>query len=259
MPFCVTVQNMHRIAILMLMVTKSTATIRTYFAKLGLEPEIADIYIALYVHGPQTITELSRSSGVERTRIYRLIDNLLESNLFEVDNKRKRGLIKAAPISNLRILISQKEQQVTHLKDELELIEQTLAHNSLASPASQVRFYNNHAGIQQMLWNELDSSTEVMCINFRILEPSVGKEFISQWSDEFAKRGLHSRSMCGDEFISSYKHGQNSSGAIAGEAVKGFEYHYLPPNIYHISHSFEVYDNTVAYFNWQSILLLDRG
>jgi len=87
--------------------SRDSQLVQTYFAKLGLAPEIADIYLALYAQGPQTISELSRSSGVERTRIYRLIDSLMEHNLIEVETQYKRGIIKAAPISNLNILISQ--------------------------------------------------------------------------------------------------------------------------------------------------------
>ncbi len=88
----------------------SDSAVRTYFSKLGLEREIADIYLALHAHGPQTISALSRNSGVERTRIYRLVDKLLLSNLIELESHSKRGIVKAAPVSNLRILINQKEQ-----------------------------------------------------------------------------------------------------------------------------------------------------
>jgi sugar-specific transcriptional regulator TrmB len=134
------------------MLTDTTA-IRSYFKKLGFEPEIADIYLALHAHGPQTISELSRNARVERTRIYRLIDKLLESNLIEVETRYKRGLMRAAPIANLHILISQKEQELKGLQDELELIEQVLARNSLSNPATRVQFYQGPAGIRQMQWN----------------------------------------------------------------------------------------------------------
>jgi sugar-specific transcriptional regulator TrmB len=70
--------------------------VQTYFAKLGLEKEVADIYLSLYSNGPQNITELSRTSGVERTRIYRLIDTLLSSNLIEVESHYKNRTINAA-------------------------------------------------------------------------------------------------------------------------------------------------------------------
>lgn len=131
--------------------------VRTYFAKLGLEQEIADIYLALYTHGPQTISALSRTSGIERTRIYRLIDQLLDSNLVELESQGKRGVIKAAPVSNLRIFINQREQELKNLTDELELIEQVLSRNSLSYSHTRVQFFPGTEGLAQMRTNEPDS------------------------------------------------------------------------------------------------------
>lgn len=128
--------------------------VRTYFAKLGLDQEIADIYLALYTHGPQTISSLSRTSGIERTRIYRLIDQLLDSNLVELEAQGKRGIIKAAPISNLRILINQREQELKNLTDELELMEQVLSRNSLSYGHTRVQVFPGPEGLKQMRASE---------------------------------------------------------------------------------------------------------
>lgn len=88
--------------------SQDTLVLREYFSKLGLEPEIAELYLALHTYGPQSISELSRRSKVERTRIYRLIDVLAEANLIEVETHYKRSILRAAPVSNLQILLSKK-------------------------------------------------------------------------------------------------------------------------------------------------------
>jgi hypothetical protein len=41
-----------------------------YFAKLGLEPEIAEVYLALQAYGPQSLLQLSRNAKIDRTRLY---------------------------------------------------------------------------------------------------------------------------------------------------------------------------------------------
>jgi DNA-binding MarR family transcriptional regulator len=201
-----------------LMLTDVTA-IRTYFAKLGLEEEIADLYLALHTHGPQTISELSRNARVERTRIYRLIDKLMSSNLIEVETQSRRGIIKAAPIANLHILITEKEQELHALKDELDLIQQVLARNSLSSPAARVQFYSGPEGIRQMLWNELDAADTVLGYHFQPLDTAVGAAFMARWAAELKKRGI--------------------------------TYRLLPPEALALTHSCDVYSDTVAYFNWQ--------
>lgn len=140
-----------------LMVSEASV-IRDYFAKLGLEPEIAAMYHALHTHGPQSIAALARSSGVERTKIYRLIDSLLASHLVEVETHGSRGIIKPAPIANLRILIHQKEQALHSLQDELALIEQVLARNALSNPAFHVQQHQGPEGIRHILRAAQDAS-----------------------------------------------------------------------------------------------------
>lgn len=228
-----------------------TNTVRTYFAKLGLEGDVADIYLALHAHGPQNISELSRTARVERTKIYRLLDRLMASNLIEVESHYKRGVIKAAPIANLHILISQKEQELKSLQDELGLIEQVLARNSLSNPATRVQFYQGQEGIRQMLWNELSTTTEILGYNYRILEEGTGKKFMERWTEEFEKRRLHCRLITGDRFAESWQVGLEQSGIATGQRVEGMAYHRIATADFLISHSCDIYDDVVGYYNWK--------
>jgi len=229
--------------------TPDAAAIRTYFAKLGLEPEIADLYLSLHTHGPQSISELARSSKVERTRIYRLIDDLLASNLIEVETHYKRGIIKAAPISNIRILITQREQELHGLQDELELIEQVLARNSLSSPATRVQFYRGPEGIRQMLWNGLRAKSESIAFTYRILDEVTGKKFMERWAEEFERRKLRTRLLINDEFFKSWQ--DNKPGVEIQRRIKGIQYNLIPASTFKITHSSSVYDDTVTYYHWK--------
>jgi sugar-specific transcriptional regulator TrmB len=225
--------------------------IRTYFTKLGLEPEIADIYLALHSHGPQTISELSRNARVERTRIYRLINKLLSSNLIEVETHYKRGIIKAAPIANLHILINEKEQELKSLQDELGLIEHVLARNSLSSPTTRVQFYHGPEGIRQMIWNELSAKSAIVGYVYRIVDEPTGRKFMERWSEEFTSRHLHMRLVGGDDFAESWKDADQRFGPGYSQRIKGIEYHSISSSDFMITHSCEVYDNVVMYCNWK--------
>jgi len=172
----------------------STAAVRTYFGKLGLDTAVADIYLSLYSSGPQYISQLARTSKVERTRIYRLIDQLMESNLIELEaGQGARGVIKAAPITNLRILIDQRHEALKNLQDELDLIEQTLARNTLSNPAIRVQTHVGHQGLQNLLWSVLSTaqtnkSPLVVHSNFppfQQLESALGQGVAVQWRQEF--------------------------------------------------------------------------
>ena len=226
--------------------------VRTHFTKLGLDDNIADIYVALYTYGPQTISELSRNARIERTKIYRMIDTLLASNLIEVESHYKRGVIKAAPVANLNILINQKEQELKSLQDELGLMEKVFAKNSLSNPTTRVQFYQGREGIRQMLWNELSAKGEIVGYNYRILEEGTGKKFMEHWTEEFEKRELHCRLITGDDFAESWTTGLRKNGEGTGRRIKGMAYHCISPKDFQISHSCNMYDDVVGYYNWKN-------
>lgn len=230
--------------------TTDTEIVHTYFAKLGLEPEIADIYLALHTHGPQSISALARNSGVERTRIYRLIDKLLESNLIEVETQYKRGIIHAAPISNLNILISQREQELQSLQDELSLIEQVLKRNSLSSPATRVQFYQGSEGVKQVFWNQtkakdMHSHISLLYDNIQL---TAGGAFFARWVQAMNKRDARVRSVVSDTFLESQKAWRAQFDA---ERLQHWSSRYVSPQAFRLEHSMAAYDDVTCHFNWK--------
>lgn len=228
------------------MLTDVTA-IRTYFSKLGFESEIADLYLALHVHGPQTISELSRNSKVERTRIYRLIDTLMSANLIELESHHKRGVIRAAPIANLHILISEKEQELKSLQDELGLIEQVLARNSLNSPATRVQFYQGPEGIRQMQWNLFRAKKDIKTIMHRPMHDVTGGAFFKRWAEHWNGGDWSCHILLDDHFLklSNKWHKENP-----GNKVKNHFSRILDPSVFAIEFEVDIYDDVVAYYNW---------
>lgn len=223
--------------------------IRRYFAKLDLEDEIADLYLALHTYGPQSISELSRNSRVERTRIYRLIDKLLDSNLIEVETHYKRGIIKAAPIANLHILISQKEQELKALQEELGLIERVLARNSLSSPATRVQFYHGAEGAKQMFWNQAMHKGENLSILYEPLQLHTGRAFFERWVQAMRESGISSRTIAGDNFFTGIKEWRQKNQT---DKLQTWEGRYIDSKTYPIEHSMVIYNDVLSFFNWKN-------
>lgn len=221
--------------------------IRTYFSKLGLEPEIAELYLALHSHGPQTISELSRNARVERTRIYRLIDKLLASNLIEVETHYKRGIIKAAPIANLHILINEKEQELKSLQDELGLIEQVLARNTLSSPTTRVQFYHGPEGIRQMQWNLFRSQGEILTIMHRPMQTITGSKFFERWAENWNAGSYTDRLICDSTFL---EESNTWHDAHPGSGVKAHDLRLLPASVMELTFGQDIYNDVVAFYNW---------
>jgi hypothetical protein len=231
---------------IIVLMLSNAAAIRTYFAKLGLATEIADIYIALHEYGPQSISQLSRNSRVERTRIYRLIDQLMDSNLIEVESQYKRGIIKAAPIANIRILITQKEQELQSLTDELELIEQVLSRNSISSPATRVQFYKGAEGIRQMQWNLFQAKSDISSIMQGPMQEVTGDKFWERWGEKWNQGDVQIRLLINEQFLKTsnawhVKH--------PGHRVKNHDTRLLPTQPA-VAITADIYDNVAAFYDW---------
>lgn len=225
-----------------------TQAIRAYFFKLGLSSEIADIYLALQAHGKQSISELARNSGVERTRIYRLMDELQTSGLVEVETQYKRSLFTAAPIANLQILLAQKEQELHELRTELHSLQDVFSAYSLHSPTTKVQAYRGIEGLKQMFWNQTRSSSENLSILYENMQVRSQLAFFERWVRTCNERGMRSRSIIGDNFVRTQ---QEWYGKHNNERLANWCGRYIPDGVFPITHSTVIYDDITSYYNWK--------
>jgi len=224
------------------------ALIRTFFATLELEPEIADIYIALYTHGPQTISELARNSGIERTRIYRLSDKIASSGLIELETQYKRTIYKAAPISNIQILITKKEQQLRALKSSAPKMTSMFSAPARDLSATKVQFYYGADGAKQVFWNQTKATTETVAILHENMQNKTGASFFERWVHRCNERQLKHRGIISDAFIATQKDWYRAHN---NERLANWEAHYMPDATFPITHSTIVYDNVTVHYNWR--------
>lgn len=219
-----------------------------YFAKLGLEPEIAEVYITLHAYGPQSLLQLSRNAKVERTRLYRLLDTLTEHNLIEIETHYKRKLYKAAPISNLQILLTRREQELRDLQSELAELQNTFKMTPQESQLTHIQFYRGTEGVKQMFWNQTKASTEQVGILYENIQTRSNRAFFERWIERCNDRDLHFRSIVGDHFLQNqrqwYEHNDN-------EKLNYWEGKYVPETVFPITHSTVTYDDVVSYYNWK--------
>lgn len=226
----------------------ATQAIRAYFFKLGLSSEIADIYLALHAHGRQSISELARNSGVERTRIYRLLDELVANNLVEVETRYKRSILSAAPISNLQILLAKKEEELRELHNGLRDLQQALSAHSLHSPATRIQAYHGSDGLRQMLWNQTRSSGENLSVLYENMQSMTNLAFFDRWVEAMDASGILSRSVISDNFVRSQ---QDWYKKHSNKRMSNWEGRYVPDGVFPITHSTVIYEDVTAYYNWK--------
>ncbi len=222
--------------------------IRNYFVDLGLEIDIAEIYLTLRSCGPQSLLQLSRNARIERRRIYRLLDDLTSSGLIEIEEANKRKIYRAAPIANLQLILSDKEQELRNLQEKFKLLDRLLTEDpSYSSAGTRVQFYKGSDGVKQMLWNETKGSTENLAILYENMQGRTNSAFFERWVERCNDRNIKFRGIIGDHFISTqqewYKNHSN-------ERLASWQSRYLPQSVLPINHSTVIYDDVIAYYNW---------
>jgi hypothetical protein len=225
-----------------------TSAIRIYFAKLGLDPEIADLYLVLHAYGPQNISTLARNAGIERTRVYRLLDKLTSTNLVEVETHYKRIILRAAPIMNLQILLSQREHEIHSLQEGLHDIHNVIVNQSKRQHHTRVQFYQGIEGTKQMFWNESEAKGENVSMLFETMQTKTNLTFFERWVRKCNERELKFRGLISDHFLEDL---QKWYKKHSNERLQNWEGRYVPPNIFPITHSCVTYDNVVSYYNWK--------
>jgi sugar-specific transcriptional regulator TrmB len=224
----------------------SKTTLHTYFAKLDLEPEIADIYLALQTDGPQSISQLARSTGLDRIKIYRLMDALKSSGIIEIETQYKRSVLHAAPIENIHILIAKKEQELKGLQDGFAEIASTINHAGQGLTSTRVQYYQGLDGLKQIFWNQTRSKGESFSILYENMQHQTKLSYFERWVRICNERDLRFRSIIGDTFVSTQQAWYSTHN---NERLKNWQARYIPDSVFPISHSMVVYDDVVVYFS----------
>lgn len=220
--------------------------VRSYFKRLGLRPEMAAIYLALQAHGPQTLSELARNSGVERIQIYRIMDDLKSSGLIEVEERYKRSLLHAAPISNVQLLLVKKEQELKELQQGYQTLTEQFKGLSAASKTTRVHFYQGTDGLKQMLWNQIKGKGVNRAILHNIIQGRVEPTFFERWAHACNDRHLSFKGIVGDHFI----HAKHSwYMRHHHERLRYWEARYVSETTFQIPHSTVTYDDIVLHFS----------
>lgn len=224
--------------------------LRSYFMKLGLDSKAAQLYTALQAHGPQTMSELARTSGVERIQIYRMLDTLKTAGVIEVEARYKRSIIHAAPFGNLQLLLLKREQELKDLQQEYHHLSQQFSMREMHAQATRVQFYEGMDGIKQMLWGQTKAKEpENVSILYDNMQNKTNATFFERWAHKCNERGLTFRSIIGDHFLATQETWYKTH---ANERLMYWEGRHIADQILKLEYSTVIYDNTVLQYNWNS-------
>jgi sugar-specific transcriptional regulator TrmB len=221
------------------------------FEKLGLENEETIVLESLIKNGTQTVLQVSRSTSIKRTNVYRIIENLEESGyIYKVLTENTS---KYAPLS-LQFLnkkIEEKEKEVLSLKEDFRSNQKSLeSYYSQNINHIGANYYNGSNEVKQLLWNSLSAKNGIKSFGYRSLRNAVGEKFLSEWWNETVRRDVPSKMIANEETYVEKSHKTNNAAFLTEPYIKFFDKRILPLTQIAITTETFIYNDVYSIIQW---------
>ncbi len=164
--------------------------------KAGLNEKEIRVYLSLFNLGRATPHMISQDTGVNRTTVYRQLENLEKLALVVRILDQHKTYFELADVSSLEQLVKQKVAEAQFLQTELEQIIGALQQNDrLVASSTTVKYFRGKEGLKQLLWDTLKAGAgnEVVGLGYRTWNEEVGKKFAEDLRKEYVARKIYSR------------------------------------------------------------------
>jgi sugar-specific transcriptional regulator TrmB len=219
--------------------------VSTQLQQFGLDEVEITLYLHLIENGPKTPLDLSRETSVNRSRIYRYLDRLKAKKLIEEVNLGRGIVLKASDPKNLKLLILEKEQEITIQRENLSnIIKELTVLPTDQTKSIEIKHYHGEEGLKQMLWNHLSAKKELLVFGFENRNNIAGKAFaekirFEQVERKITKIEIENATDQGDYWYTSVPNWG-----------KYYQSRYIPPKILDIKQYQVIYNDTISILNW---------
>ena len=214
-----------------------------YLQHLGFADEEARLYLAMVEHGASTPLALSRVTGINRTKVYRVLEEMKRRGFAIEEVGDGTTAYSPAPTERIVQLLRERQRATAELTAQWTSVDSQLQQLTLSTKAAtRVKYYRGREGIEQMVWNVRKAKHEVGGYTFRDLVHFVGSKFMAQFVEEFTRRNLFMRDIYGDEYLASEPIQYGWGGHVSSR--------YLPKKVLAIPHQMDIYDEVVTFYSW---------
>ncbi len=225
----------------------NTKEIQDSLVSLGLNSYEAKVYIALLKSDGMSHLQLARDTGINRSKIYRLIDELSKRSLVHVRTDDSGKKIHAADPEALNVSVVNEQEQLAHkteaLSSVLPVLKDVYEQNDV--PLNfKINTYEGIRGFKQMLWNELKAQGEVLIIGSGSLESLVDNH---KWAEKHRARA-HELNYSVREIKGSNDTTKKGKFTDVEGYLDNSEIRYLDEAVVHFKHQIVVYNSTVSIY-----------
>lgn len=210
----------------------------------------AKIYVELASGSYSTHLQLSRSTGVNRTKVYRIVQQLESRSLVARRTDDRGTFLVVTDPSTLEVSLATQEEDlkrqhaiVKRLVPALSSLQEQNTH------AFVVRVYEGQAGFKQMLWHELKTQGDIVALgNGTIEQLATDARWANHHRDRQIAAGYKTRDIVNFEYTSSTLP-PLASKKLAAAGL--YSYRTLSPAILQFDSQTVIYNHTVAIYHWK--------
>lgn len=224
-------------------------TIRSQLKTLGFSDEESVVYMEL-LKGPRTHLQISKTTGVNRTKVYRIVEHLEQQSVVSKRIDDRGTFLMASDPSSLEVALITQEENIKQRRAVLgQLIPALSTLQGKDIQSFVARTYDGIAGLKQMCWHELKAENELLSLGNGTIEQIVSDK---NWALEHRRRQIGSGYLTRE--IVNYDYTTNELPELASELlIKSQLYlcRILPPTVLTMAPQTTIYNDTVAIYHWK--------
>jgi len=212
---------------------------------MGLSETEALVYYELARRGPLTHLQLARITGISRTRIYRIVEQLQDRGTVAKKVDDDGTAIIANGYDTLELaLVAETEKLEGQRKayKELQPLLNELFNETRPPLTFSIRTYDGVVGFKQMLWNELKTEGELLAFGDGTIEDLIGSR---NWAEKqramTVEKGYSIREIANNPIVPT-----RNSDFTNKIATRRIDNTVLP-----LRHQIIIYNDTVSTYCWR--------
>ncbi len=216
---------------------------------LGLSRESAKIFIEL-TRVPSTHLQLSRETGINRTKVYRVVAALEKRGLVARRTDDRGTFLVASDIAGLEVKLIEREEKIKSQRSVLQELAVELAQlKERSAETFFVQTYEGASGYRQMCWHELAAKGDLLVLGNGTVEEEASD---GTWSRKHREKQIEAGYRTLE--ITNYDYGTNGTEAFTAQELLGaglYEHRRLLPEILEFDGQTVIYNDTVAVYHWK--------
>lgn len=210
------------------------------FREIGLSLKHARVYDGLVDHRAMSPLTLSRHTRINRTSLYRYLEDLRTAGLVEHVLSEHSTLYRATPEA-LNHYLTREEARLDTLKTTIpHLVKELNSRVYNEKRPSEVLYYQGREGLRNMLWKMVSSGKDYVGLGYEDWNTSVGRAYAEKLRQLHIEKGALSRELQNDDGNYTYtKFAQDYTGVYKNRVIDS--------TVLEIKHDTYIYGDVFAY------------